>query len=98
MMLGNPFLLISSSTSGGDGANRGTYSDVGSLLRVGLLGMGDESVVSVVKQTTKERGYNGVGRQANGLNQRDVRINIETSYSFRSNMDNSGSTTVIIES
>jgi len=63
-MFGNPFLLISSSTSSGDGANRGTDSDVGSL-RAGFLGMGDESVVSVVEQTTKERGYDGVGRQAN---------------------------------
>ena len=93
-MLRNPFLLISSSTSGGDGANRGTDRS----LRAGLFGMGDESVVSVVEQTTKERSYDGVGRQANKQNQLDAQINIEKSYSFRSNIDNSGSTTVMTES
>ena len=97
MMLGNPFLLISSSTSGGDGTNRGTDSDVGSL-RAGLLSMGHESVVSVVEQTTKKRGYDGVGRQANKQNRLDAWMSIEKSYSFRSKMDNSGSTTVITES
>jgi hypothetical protein len=60
--------------------------------------MGDESVVSVVEQTTKERGYDGVGRQANEKNQLEAQINIEKSYSFRSKMENSGSTTVMTES
>jgi len=98
MMLGNPLLLISPSTSSGDGTNRGTDSNIGSL-RAGLLGMGNESVISIVEQSTKERRQDGVGGQANEWNQLDTRINMEkTPYSFRSKMEKSGSTTVMTES
>jgi len=61
MMLGNPLLLVSAGTSGGDGANRGADSDAGGLLCAGLLGMGNESVVSVIEHASQESGDDGVG-------------------------------------
>ena len=61
MMLGNPLFLVSASTSGGDGGNRGADSDTGSLVCAGLLGVGNESVVSVIEQATQESSDDGVG-------------------------------------